>query len=200
MRMLRPLFLILCAVLLLAGCAGPRLVESDVNSYSSLKQLPTPPTYRIDRLPSQQQDMAWAPIEAQAVQALGQLGLQRDDAHPSLLVQLGADARRTLPSDWPYYNDGPLHGHFGWRMGWHRGGMGMGWMFDGPPLLYHRQVSVVLRDAATRQVVYESSATYEDVWTSDPMIYGVLFSQALSGFPQPPSGARKVRTEVMPPR
>jgi len=71
-------------------------------------------------------------------------------------------------------------------------------MMDMPPTLYHREVSIVLRDAATRQVVYESSATYEDVWTEDPLIYGVLFDQALSGFPQPPSGARKVRTEVMP--
>ena len=37
-----------------------------------------------------------------------------------------------------------------------------------------------------------------DVWTDDPAIYGVLFDQALSGFPQPPQGQRSVRTEVMP--
>ena len=46
--------------------------------------------------------------------------------------------------------------------------------------------------------MYETSATYEDVWTRDPAIYGVLFDQALSGFPQPPQGQRSVRTEVMP--
>ena len=32
----------------------------------------------------------------------------------------------------------------------------------------------------------------------DDPIYGVLFDQALSGFPQPPQGQRSVRTEVMP--
>ena len=74
----------------------------------------------------------------------------------------------------------------------------MNWMMDAPPTLYHRKVSLVLRDAATQQVVYETSATYEDVWTRDPAIYGVLFDQALSGFPQPPQGQRSVRTEVMP--
>ena len=73
-------------------------------------------------------------------------------------------------------------------------------MMDGPPTLYHRRVSLVLRDAASQQVVYETSAVYEDVWTSDPMIYGVLFDQALTGFPQPPANARRVRSEVLPPR
>ena len=47
----------------------------------------------------------------------------------------------------------------------------MNWMMDAPPTLYHRKVSLVLRDAATQQVVYETSATYEDVWTRDPAIY-----------------------------
>jgi len=199
MRLLRPLLPLLMATLLLAGCAGPHLVESDVTSYSHLTALPSPPNYRIERLPSQQeQAKTWVPIEAQAEQALARVGLQRGDAQPSLLVQLGAVGNRTLPRDWPYYGDGPFAGSFGWRMGWHHRGMGLGWMMDMPPTLYHREVSIVLRDAATRQVVYESSATYEDVWTEDPLIYGVLFDQALSGFPQPPSGARKVRTEVMP--
>jgi len=42
--------LVLCAAIgLLAGCAGPRLVESDVSSFSTLTALPSPPTYRIAR-------------------------------------------------------------------------------------------------------------------------------------------------------
>jgi len=48
--------------------------------------------------------------------------------------------------------------------------------------------------------VYETSAVYEDVWTDDPAIYGVLFDQALTGFPRPPAGQRKVRTEITPQR
>lgn len=47
----------------------------------------------------------------------------------------------------------------------------------------------MLRDAATQQIVYETSAVHEDVWTSDPAIFGILFDAALTGFPQPPRPA-----------
>lgn len=199
---------LLCiAALVLAGCAtGPRLVESEVNSFSALATLPEPATYRIELLPSQQafaQD--FSPIVAQAEQALARVGLVRDEAHARLVVQLGAEGGRVFPREWPYFG-GPMGPRFGWGLGmgwgrrWHGGmGMGMGWMRDAPPLLYHRQVTLVMRDAASQQVVFESSATYEEVWTSDPLIYGVLFDQALRGFPQPPQGRRTERTEVLPP-
>jgi hypothetical protein len=65
-----------------------------------------------------------------------------------------------------------------------------------PPTLHRREASVVLRDAATQQVVYETSALHEDVWTDDPAIFGVLFDAALSGFPQPPAGPRQVHTPM----
>ena len=190
--------LALCATAaLLAGCAGPRLVQSDVSSYSTLTALPSPPTYRFERLPSQQlHAAAFAPIEAQAEAALARVGLRRDDAHPGLVAQLGVEAGYATPRAWPYYGPDPFYGR--WGMGYGRGwGWGAGWMMDAPPTLYHRKVSLVLRNAQTQQVVYETSATYEDVWTKDPAIYGVLFDQALSGFPQPPQGPRSVRTEVM---
>lgn len=193
--------LALCAAAaLLAGCAGTRVVESDVSSFSTLTALPEPPTYRFDRLPSQQaQTAAFAPIEAQAERALARVGLRRDDAQPRLLAQLGFEGGYAYPSNWPYYATDPFYGRFGWGMGYGgRWGMGMGWMMDGPPTLYHRKVSLVLRDAASQQVVYETSAVYEDVWADDSTIYGVLFDQALSGFPQPPTGPRKLRTEITP--
>ncbi len=203
-RLLASSLLLAAATALLAACAGPRLVESDVRSYSSLAALPSPPTYRIERLPSQQaQPEAFGAIEAEAERALARVGLRRDEAHARLVAQIGAEGGYAVPRDWPYYATDPLYGRFGWGLGWggRRGmGLGMGWMMDGPPTLYHRRVSLVLRDAASQQVVYETSALYEDVWTSDPAIYGVLFDQALSGFPQAPASARRVRTEVQPPR
>ena len=185
--------LLLFAAALLAGCTGPRLVQSDVSSYSTLTALPSPPTYRFERLPSQQaHSAAYGPIEAQAEQALARVGLQRDDANPRLIAQLGAEGGYATPRYWPYYAPDPFYGRFGWGMGYGgRWGMGMSWM-DGPPTLYHRKVSLVLRDAATQQVVYETSALHEDVWTDDPAIFGVLFDAALSGFPQPPAGPRQV--------
>ena len=51
---------------LLTACSGVRTVQSDVQSYSTLQQLPSPPTYRLQLLPSQQaQAVAWRrPVEA----------------------------------------------------------------------------------------------------------------------------------------
>ena len=190
----------LCGALaLLAGCAGTRVVESDVDSYSTLTALPEPPTYRIEPLPSQQaRAAAFAPIQALAEQALARAGLRRDDASPRLLAQLGAEGGYSAPDYWPYYPP-PLPGRFGWGYG-RRWGWGGGWMMDSPPPLYRRSVTLVLRDAATRQVVYETSAAFEDVWTDDPAIYDVLFDQALSGFPQPPQGRRTLRTPMPQPQ
>ncbi|RKJ98272.1 DUF4136 domain-containing protein [Alicycliphilus denitrificans] len=193
--------LVLCAAIgLLAGCAGPRLVESDVSSFSTLTALPSPPTYRIERLPSQQaHEATFAPIQAQAEAALARVGLRRDDANPRLIAQLGAEGGYATPRYWPNYGPDPFYGRWGWGWGYGgRWGWGMNWMMDSPPTLYHRRVSLVLRDAASQQVVYETSAVYEDVWTSDPAIYSVLFDQALTDFPRPPQGPRKLRTELTP--
>ena len=90
---------------------------------------------------------------------------------------------------------------WGWGPGWGgryplRAGM---MLREQPPTLQRREVSLVLRDTATQQVVYETSALHEDVWTDDPAIFGVLFDAALSGFPQPPGGPRQVRLPLVPP-
>ena len=49
------------------------------------------------------------------------------------------------------------------------------------------------------QIVYETSAQRQDVWTDDPAIFGILFDAALTGFPKPPQGQRNVRTVIQPP-
>ncbi|WP_313302474.1 DUF4136 domain-containing protein [Diaphorobacter sp.] len=205
-RRLRLPVLIGClSALLLAGCSTTRVVESQVDSYSSLAALPSPPTYRLERLPSQNANaVRFDAIESQAQQALSRIGLERNDSNASLVLQLGAEAGR-VPNPYgdygyyghPYYGPGPFWGYggFGFGRGWGMG-MGMGWMMDRPTPLYHRKVSLVLRDAKTQKIVYESSAVYQDVWTNDPAIFGVLFDQALAGFPVPPRGARVLKTRV----
>ena len=91
---------------------------------------------------------------------------------------------------------------WGWGMSYGRGwGMGFGssmMMMDGPPLEYYRAVSIVMRDIKTQQIVYETSAQRQDVWTDDPAIFGILFDAALTGFPNPPQGQRNVRTVIQP--
>ena len=189
--------LLLCAASMaaaLAGCAsGPRLVESQVQSFSALTAQPTPApaTYRMERLPSQQVP-AFEPIAALAEQALGRAGLQRDDAAPRWIAQIGVQAD-TVPRRDPF---APFAAPWAYG-GWHGRGWGWGlhgtWGFYEPTPLYRRAVSLVLRDAATQAVVYETSAVHEDVWVADPGVYGVLFDAALTGFPQPPQGPRQVR-------
>ena len=184
---------------LLTACSGVRTVQSDVQSYSTLQQLPSPPTYRLQLLPSQQaQAAALAPVVAQAQASLAGVGLQRDDAHGTLVAQIAAQARY-IPDSWllpgsPYNPYGGLGGAFGGGFGWGLRG-GMVWRDTGPSLHY-RAVQLTLRDVGTGQVVYETSAKYEDVWVDDAVIYRMLFDAALSGFPQPPAGPRTVNAVV----
>lgn len=192
---------VLASAAVLAGCASVREVQSDVQSYSSLTALPAPPTYRLELLPSQQaQAPQFATIEALAQQSLAKVGLQRDDSNGTLVVQIGAQARYTRDNS-PYYYGGPYGPRWSWGLGFGRGagwGMGFGgpWMFDAPPPLHYRAVSVVMREQRTQRIVYETSAVHEDVWTNDPAIFGVLFDAALSGFPNPPQGTRQIRTPL----
>ena len=192
-RWLHTFFLALTAALL-AGCASTRAVDSAVQSYSTFTALPTPFTYRLELLPSQKAEAAsFSAIEAQAQESLQKVGLQRDDQTGGLIVQIGAQARYTSPEYWPY---GPYGRPWAWGWG-HRGwAMGGGWMMDRPPTLQYRAVSIVMRDAQTQKIVYETSASYEEVWSNDALIFGVLFDAALTGFPQPPAGARQIRTEI----
>ena len=182
--------LILCtAAAVLAGCStGPRIVEGQVQSFSTLAAMPAPATYRLERLPSQQTP-SFEPIAALAEQALARVGLTRDDAAPRLLVQIGVQAD-TVPRYDPY----PAWGFGGWYgRGW---GMQGAWRFGELPPLHRRAVSLMVRDAATQTVVYETSAVHEDVWVSDPAVFGVLFDAALNGFPKPPPGGRQVRLSL----
>ncbi len=195
---------LLCAAAALAGCStANRLVEGQVQSFSTLAAMPAPATYRIERLPSQQTP-AFDAIAALAEKSLARAGLQRDDAAPRLLVQLGAQAD-TVPRHDPFYPDGPYYGPYGpgpWGFGgWHGRGWGVHgvWRFQEPTPLHRRAVSIVMRDATTQAVVYETSAVHEDVWVSDPAVYGVLFDAALNGFPKPPQGPRQVRLPLVPP-
>lgn len=179
----------------LGACSSVRTVESDVQSYSTLAQLPTPATYRLQLLPSQQaQGAAFDAVVQQAQASLAGVGLQRDDANGRLVAQIAAQARY-IPDSWLLpgspYNP---YGDFGWGPGFAMRG-GLMWRDTGPSLHY-RAVQLTLRDHASQQVVYETSARYEDVWVDDNVIYRILFDSALNGFSHPPSGPRRVSATV----
>ena len=183
---------LLCAALWLTGCASTRLVDSDVQSFSQLAGAPARATYSFERLPSQQaQGAQQSAVEEQARLALAKVGLHQDSAAPFYRVQ--AHARIDLLA-YPDYWDGPGWGWGGWGGG--RGFYGGLSMRFPPPTLYRREVGLILREAATGTVVYETRAVHEGVWTDNPAVFAAMFDAALSGFPTPPTGPRRIVLEI----
>ena len=183
---------LLCAALWLTGCASTRLVDSDVQSFSQLARAPPRATYTFERLPSQQaQGAQQSAVEEQARLALAKVGLRQDSAAPFYRVQ--AHARTDLLA-YPDYWDGPGWGWGGWGGG--RGFYGGLSMRFPPPTLYRREVGLTLREAPTGNVVYETRAVHEGVWTDNPAVFAAMFDAALNGFPTPPTGPRRIVLEI----
>ncbi|MHB1121465.1 MAG: DUF4136 domain-containing protein [Ramlibacter sp.] len=181
------------AVLLLAGCASTFLVDSKVRSFSSLAALPAQPTYRFDRLPSQQEP-GQAQLEAMADAALHRAGLRRDDANPRYAVQVSGRLQPTL-SPWA----DPWRWGGGWGLGYHRRGLGLG--FGGPwggleSPWYHREVAIIVRELPSNRVVFESHASNDGPWLDNNTVFPAMFQAAMQGFPNPPPGPRRVDVQV----
>lgn len=203
----KKLALVLIAIVL-TGCATVRQIDNDVRTQSTLKSVPVA-GYRFERLPSQQtpaQAPAQAALEGMAEQALSLVGLKRDDARPGYSMLIGATLVTAANSLW---ND-PWYGPTGMSMtvgfgsrGRGRGGFGGGIYYGpgfgryGPPLL-HREVSLLMRDLSTGQVVYETRAVHDGPWTDDNNILPLMFQAAVSGFPVPPTELRRVNILLHP--
>lgn len=179
----------------LAGCASTRLVDNQVSSFAPT-QVAAGASYRFERLPSQQADSATQErLEAMAAQALEKVGLKRQEAAPDLLVQVTATQREEQIS-----TDGRP---WGWRLGWHprrHGGLawGGGTLFPGLDARpnYWREVHLLIRSTATQAVVFESRASHDGPWGDGQAIFPAIFEAALQGFPNPPSGPRRVDIEI----
>ena len=207
-QMKRVLFALLAAASL-AGCATRWVVDSDVNSYSSLGPVAPGSTYRFERLPSQQANEAsQQQLEAMAGAALDRVGLRRDDAAARYSAQISARVSAEL-SPWadPWLYSGPwgpgyrYGGAFGYgRAGYGRGWYGGGWY--GPMLAppanpwYVREVSIVLRELPSNRVVYETRARNDGPYTASGAVLPVMFQAALQDFPNPPQGERRVNIEI----
>lgn len=207
---------LLTVVLLLGGCAGGVIrLENDVRSYADWTASgtgtvirPAPgDLYRIERRPSQRQDPApqLEAIEAIARDALQRVGLRQAPEPlpaglpaPRWTVELGARSIRLPHAPWdeprPFgFSLGIGVGHVG-----RHGSIGFGMpLFPAPTVPYYqREVSVVLRDARSGRVVYETSAAHDGPWADSATLWAALFDAALQGFPQPPAGPRRVVIEV----
>jgi hypothetical protein len=203
-RVLAALFMVAA----LSGCATRWVVDSEVQSFSSLPMadVATGATYRFERLPSQREgDAARSAeaLEAMAAPALERVGLKRDDAAARYTAQIGARVTPTLspwadPWFYPAWGPGPRYGWgLGYGRGWYGGG---GWYGPAFPQAsnpwYLREVSVVLREQASNKVVYETRARNDGPYNLDAAVLPVMFQAALQGFPNPPQGERRVDLEI----
>ena len=61
-----------------------------------------------------------------------------------------------------------------------------------PAVAYAQEVSIIIRDLKTSQVVYQTKATHEGPWADHPNILRPMISAALQGFPSPSTVKRRV--------
>lgn len=186
-------------LMLLAGCAGVRLIDSRVQAISTLPADATiakGARYRFERLPSQAAQPGIEQLEAMAQDALAKVDLVRDDGAARYSVLLGVHVNTYLMDA----TGRPLGGLWGPGYGQlmiGNGGAMYGWGMRFPPATqYRREVSLVLRDLQTGQVVYETRAVNDNPWTDTSTVLAALFEAALRDFPNPPPGVRQVNIEI----
>jgi Domain of unknown function (DUF4136) len=217
------LFVALVLLLLTTGCASTRLIESQVTTFTQLATAPAGATYKFDRLPSQQLDaQRQDQQEAIAQAALDKIGLQRVGDAPGspaarYRVQMALSMQRTDGVPWdgwgvPVGNVGSAYVSIGVSPGFyygHRHGHGHGyvggfalwphapWGYGYPAQVYFvREVSLVLRDTASGQAVYETRARHAGRWADSAAVLPAMLDAALQGFPAPPAGVRNVTIEI----
>ena len=200
--MFRSTVVMVVSTLVLSGCAGVRLIDTEVRSFVTPPGIQAGAAYRFERLPSQQADVAaQARLEAMAQTALDKVGLLRKDSGAIYSVQVAASLRVDpyAPWDQPYGGRfglslglGVRHSHFGLTTG--RPFMpGFGW---GESPYYWREVSLVMRHLASGQVVYETQGAHDGRWSDSEAVLPAMLDAALAGFPNPPMGPRRVELEI----
>ena len=198
MKRLAALFTFALATLL-SGCASMRVVDSQVLAVANVPvgvQLQSA-KYRFERLPSQMNNPEAGLAEQQAEQALAAVGLVRDDVAAQISVLVGFQGTQYLADPWGYPYPGTYGSiSIGRGVPWGSGvGFGMGMRFP-PPTHYRREVSLILRDLKSGQVVYETRASHDDPWSDSTTIFATLFKAALANFPNPPAGPQRVNIEI----
>jgi hypothetical protein len=214
------------AVLALNGCASVYLVDNQVQSFArwadqagrpgtAVTVPQAPQIYRFERLPSQREGHTAAgqdELEKLAQQALTKVGwtpAAPGNAAP-WVVQVDASTLRLPRAPW----ESPYDGFWGGPWGGFGPGYGYGmpgrdyvvtgrgqviWMPMYPRIetpYYKREVSLVIRHAASGKVVYETRAAHDGRWNSTSGLWSAMLDAALRDFPAPPEGPRQVNVEV----
>lgn len=199
--------LILLASALTACATGPRTVGADVRT--SAAQPPGNAVlqgahYRFERGPLVAGQPAPEKLEAMAQAALARVGTVRDDARPRVSVQVGGYVNAYWMDDAFYSgrSNASLALGMGIGRGWRGGGIGFGpgWPLQDPSIpAYASEVSLLMRDVQTGQIVYDTRARHDGPWHDTENVLAALFVAALEGYPQPAQPVRRVGVPLLPP-
>ena len=201
-RLFSALFSIAAVLFLVLGCASVQVVESDVNAFYRWTAAPPAPgtPYRFERLPSQQvvgaqQDT----VEGLARTALSRVGMELDPAAARFSVQVVVSTQ--VIERVPYGGIG--YDGFGFAApgvflgGGNRGasmGLSLPMRFSEP--YYRRELTLLMRDLGTSQVVFETRSLSDGVQNETLPVLSALLDAALNGFPQPLAGARRISVPI----
>ncbi len=203
--MRRHLLLAISLVALLAagGCATQ--INSDVSTFGSWPADRQPDTYVFERLPSQQDQPDQQRMEDAARTALEAAGFKptADAQMADVAVLLGTRliASYFSPFDDPIWWSGGLYrsrfGHPGFLGFGSSFGRGFGFGPDETLRRYVREVSVLIRDRKSGQLVYETHASSDGVLPLTPALMTAMFQAALTPFPGTDAKARSVTTPLV---
>lgn len=200
---------LVAATVVLAGCASTR-VDSEVNAFSKLP--PTPVVngnYRFEVLPSQQAEAErQTKVEAATQVALQKVGLTRNDKVARYSVQVGVRSQEVARGGFSSYWDSGFgvggYGRFGDPYGrnayygpGYYPGFGFHWPFyPGASSSYRHEVTLLLRDVTSQQVVFETKAVHEGFWRDIERLLPAMLEAALRDFPNPPKGVRHIEVQL----
>jgi hypothetical protein len=175
------------AAALLSGCAMPRMIDSEVQSYVGTVPAVPGASYRFERLPSQANRPAQDQVEALASDALAGAGLRRDDTTPRYLVQVAFSVEGMRN---PYYRPPRPRLILGTNGVWYEQPLFM----DLEIPWFRHTVHLLLREVTNGQVAYETTATFDSPWNDSPNLLPPMLEAALRDYPTP--GTRKVVVEL----
>ena len=193
------LFLIAASLWLMTGCATVRLVDTDVTAFAKWTAAPPGPgtSYRFERLPSQQNFAAQQDaVEADARTALARVGMELNPTVARYSVQVAATTQ-IIERGYPGY-DGIFGGPSVFLGGGNRGlGFGLSFPMRFPePTYFRRELAILMRELVSQQVVFETRAFHDGVWSDTQAVFPAMMDAALRGFPEPPPGTRRINVEI----
>ena len=197
-RALTALFLIATSLWLMTGCASVRLVDTDVTAFPKWTAAPPGPgtAYRFERLPSQQNLAAQQDaVEADARTALAKVGMELNPTVARYSVQVAT----TQIIERGYAGYDGIFGGPGLFLGGGNRGLGFGLSFPmrfPEPTYFKREVAILMRELSTQQVVFETRAFHDGVWSDTQAVFPAMMDAALRGFPEPPPGTRRINVEI----